>query len=130
MPQTVLLVDDEVYIPMIVGRKLRQSGYEVIVASNGRDAIEILGRQKPDLIVSDFQMPAMSGAELAKSLAGDPETSRIPIIFLTARGFLLESEITEIPAVKHLVPKPFSANEILQLVDQTLRASERNAEAA
>lgn len=130
MPYTVLLVDDEAFVPMIVGRKLRQAGYEVIVASDGREACEVVGRSRPDLIVSDFQMPTMSGAELARTLAESPETAAIPIILLTARGFLLEEQVRSLHSVKHLMPKPFSANEILQLIETTLNGAEPSAEAA
>ena len=61
----VLLVDDEPHIPMVVGRKLSSAGYEVITASDGEEGLAAANEFGPDLIITDLQMPYMSGAELA-----------------------------------------------------------------
>ena len=85
----VLIVDDEVHIVHVVSIKLRNNGYEVISADNGAEAYELACKEKPDIIVSDFQMPVMSGLELVEKLRECDTTQDIPVIMLTARSFAI-----------------------------------------
>ena len=62
----ILVVDDEIHIVHVVAIKLRNNGYEVITADNGAQALEITREEMPDVIVTDYQMPVMSGLELVK----------------------------------------------------------------
>ena len=64
----VLVVDDEVHIVHVVAIKLRNNGYEVISADNGAEAFELACKEKPDIIVTDFQMQGMTGLELVEKL--------------------------------------------------------------
>ena len=78
----VLVVDDEVHIVHVVAIKLRNNGYEVISADNGAEAFELACKEKPDIIVTDFQMPVMTGLELVTKLREHEETKEIPVIML------------------------------------------------
>jgi len=69
-----------------VCRFLEQRGFAVESATNGADALEVLARMQPDLIVTDLQMPKMSGSELITALKSKPETAGIPIIILAGRA--------------------------------------------
>ena len=66
----VLVVDDEIHIVHVVAIKLRNNGYEVITAENGAEAFKIACEEKPDVIVTDFQMPAMTGLGNGGSCCG------------------------------------------------------------
>jgi two-component system alkaline phosphatase synthesis response regulator PhoP len=89
----VLVVDDEIHIVHVVAIKLRNNGYEVISADNGAEAFKLACKEKPDIIVTDFQMPGMTGLELVEKLRQREETRDIPAIMLTARSFARKREI-------------------------------------
>ena len=81
-----LVVDDSMLIRYTVCRFLEERGFAVESATNGTEALQCLGRTKPDLIVTDLQMPEMSGSELISALKSKPETSKIPVIIVAGRG--------------------------------------------
>lgn len=86
MPVLALVVDDSMVIRHTVCRFLEERGYEVEVASNGREALEAAARKLPGLIITDMQMPAMGGGELITALRSEPRTATIPIVILTGRS--------------------------------------------
>jgi CheY-like chemotaxis protein len=83
-PKTILVVDDDVSFLIFLEELLKKSGYTVLSASSGQDAIEITSRELPDLILLDVMMPEMSGGMIAHHLSEDSRTSDIPIVFLTS----------------------------------------------
>ncbi len=83
MSKVALVVDDSMLIRYTVSRFLEQRGFAVESATNGAEALDVLTRVCADLIVTDLQMPNMSGSELITALKSKPETARIPIIIVT-----------------------------------------------
>jgi len=79
----ILVVDDEVRILNFLKSKLKAAGYEVLTASNGREALNQVQTREPDLIVLDVLMPIMGGFEMLKELRS---FSRVPVIILSAKG--------------------------------------------
>jgi CheY-like chemotaxis protein len=116
----VLVVDDEIHIVHVVAIKLRNNGYEVISADNGAEAFELACEEKPDIIVTDFQMPVMSGLELVEKLRQRDETKDIPIIMLTARSFAISEEQQEDLRISSCLSKPFSPKELLGNIEDVL----------
>jgi CheY-like chemotaxis protein len=86
MPAVALVVDDSMLIRYTVCRFLEERGYAVESATNGVEALQILERVHPDLIVTDMQMPKMSGSELITALKKNTETANIPIIIVAGRA--------------------------------------------
>jgi CheY-like chemotaxis protein len=86
MSVVALVVDDSMLIRYTVCRFLEERGFVVESATNGVEALQALERMKPDLIVTDMQMPTMSGSELITALKNKPETARIPIIIVAGRA--------------------------------------------
>ena len=86
MSAVALVVDDSMLIRYTVCRFLEERGFAVESATNGAEALEVLTRVRPDLIVTDMQMPKMSGGELISALKSKPETAKIPIIIVAGRG--------------------------------------------
>ena len=82
----ILLVDDEQDILEIVGYNLTQEGYNVVTASNGKEAIQVAKRELPQLIIMDVMMPEMDGMESCENIRKIPELSNVIIAFLTARS--------------------------------------------
>ena len=117
----VLVVDDEIHIVQVVAIKLRNNGFEVLTAEDGQQALEIATSQKPDIIVTDFQMPVMTGLELIKELRKRSDTSDIGIIMLTARGFSIEDDQKDQLNISACLSKPFSPRELLEQVEKVLQ---------
>ena len=86
MARKILAVDDEKHILRLVQINLEKAGYEVVTGSNGREAVEKVRSEKPELVVMDVMMPEMDGFEALKQLKSDPETADIPVIMLTAKA--------------------------------------------
>jgi CheY-like chemotaxis protein len=86
MPAVALVVDDSMLIRYTICRALEERGFTVESATNGAEALQILARIKPDLVVTDMQMPKMSGSELITALKKNPDTAKIPIIIVAGRA--------------------------------------------
>ena len=122
----VVLVDDEPHITHMVARKLMQCGYTVHTAMDGEQGLELILETKPDLVVTDLQMPYMSGIELSKRLLSSEKTRDIPVIMLTARGFAIEEQIKSLENVRSLLSKPFSTRSLVELIGATLTADDES----
>ncbi len=123
MPQPlILLADDEPHITHIIAHKLKRAGMEVLVVEDGEMALKAAIERTPDVIVTDLQMPYLSGIELAEQLAANPKCAGIPIILLTARGYAIESEIEKLPSIRKLLSKPFSAKDLLGYITELIEA--------
>ena len=116
----VLVVDDEIHIVHVVAIKLRNNGFKVISAENGAEAFELACREKPDIVVTDFQMPVMTGLQLVQKLRATEQTKDIPVIMLTARGFAVEDEQKENLQISEFLSKPFSPKELLRSIEDIL----------
>lgn len=116
----VLVCDDEPHIVHVVSAKLRNNGFEVVTAADGEEAFATAMAESPDLVITDYQMPYLSGLELCARLRSEDQTSRIPVIMLTARGFSLDSDDTKDTNIRKVLPKPFSPREVLSCVHQIL----------
>ena len=86
MAKVALVVDDSMLVRYTICRFLQERGFGVETAANGIEALEVLGRILPDLVVTDMQMPRMSGSELITVLKSKPETSGVPIIVITGHA--------------------------------------------
>lgn len=117
----VLVVDDEIHIVQVVAIKLRNNGFDVITCENGAQALDLASNEKPDIVVTDFQMPLMTGLELVQNLRSQPDTADIPVVLLTARGFAIKNEQKENLKISACVSKPFSPRELLQTVEEVLK---------
>ncbi|MEM7623133.1 MAG: response regulator, partial [Planctomycetota bacterium] len=105
----VLICDDEVHIRAVLERRFAAKGWRVLTAADGVELVETARRERPHVIVSDHQMPEMTGAEASRKLSEDPETAGIPILLLSGRGHLIDADMIAGTAVYTTLPKPFSA---------------------
>lgn len=126
MTRRILAVDDEPSIVRLVTAALSARGYEVIAAHDGQDALDKVALEKPDLIVLDIMMPRMDGREVARRLAANPSTAKIPIIFLSAIGDL-DSQLDTLEEMKDVeyLTKPFDVKELGDYVDAMLDPAKR-----
>lgn len=119
--RTVLVVDDEIHIQTVVAIKLRNNGFNVITASDGQEGYEKALEHKPDLIVSDFQMPRLTGIEMVEKLRSEKDGAAIPVVMLTARGFAIENQQRENLNIAECLSKPFSPKELLRTIEDVLK---------
>ncbi|RLC81098.1 MAG: response regulator receiver protein, partial [Chloroflexi bacterium] len=84
----ILIVDDDPKAVKLMGYILHKEGYEIIPALSGKEALEILRKEKPDLIILDIMMPEMDGYEVCRRIRANPDTAKVPVIMLTAKAML------------------------------------------
>lgn len=116
----VLIADDEIHIVQVVSIKLRNNGFDVLTAENGQAAYRLACDEEPDLIVTDYQMPEMSGIELIESIRKNPDLADTPVVMLTARGFAIDEQQKEELNISACLSKPFSPRELLQSVTEII----------
>jgi two-component system alkaline phosphatase synthesis response regulator PhoP len=122
MPWKILVADDEPCITSIVSRKLRNAGFEVRVAVDGQEAFDMAMAERPDFLVTDLQMPLMSGLELVARLTAELDEP-VPALLLTAKGYELENENLDALPICMVMTKPFSPRELLDNVREALGAA-------
>ncbi|MGV3721512.1 MAG: response regulator transcription factor [Actinomycetota bacterium] len=116
MPKKILAVDDERHIVRLVEVNLQRAGYEVVTAYDGREALEKVQSENPDLVVLDVMMPYMDGFEVLKNLKADPTTAEIPVIMLTAKAQDADVFKGWQSGVDCYLTKPFNPMELLTFV--------------
>lgn len=116
--RTILVVDDEAHILHVVSLKLKNAGYTVLTANDAEEALELAASTALDLLITDFQMPGMSGLDLACRLHAEPGRRRLPTILLTAHGLALEQVEMSQAGITVCLFKPFSPRDLLQNVQQ------------
>ncbi len=116
----ILVVDDEPDFVETVEFFLSGSDYQVFVAKNGKEALEKVKTERPDLVLLDVMMPEMDGLEACKRLKNDPTTNSIPIIMLTAKG-RKEDVVDAIAAgANSYIVKPFNLSELVERIEKVL----------
>lgn len=120
---SVVLADDDAHITCVVAMRLESAGYTVTTTRDGEEAFDATRQVRPALVITDLQMPRMSGLELAIKLRETPETRDIPVIMLTARGYLADESQLSRTNIRRVLPKPFSAKEVLKLAAEVIAES-------
>lgn len=113
----ILVVDDEEPVRQLLASVLTDHGYRALQARNGRQALEIMQADQPDLVLTDVMMPVLSGTDLCRHLKADPATRAIPIILLSAVG----RDVMDGCGADDYLDKPFHLHEVEALVDRWLR---------
>jgi DNA-binding response OmpR family regulator len=116
----VVVIEDEPFILMMIEDKLKRAGIEVVALRESVNAVEVIRREMPDLVLMDWMMPEISGLEVSKALKADEKLKDIPIFMLSAKG--QEEDIKrglESGVAKYLT-KPFSPKALLEIVEEEL----------
>ena len=123
MNKKVLIVDDEPHIRLLLEQTLdalEDEGVELLTASNGQEALDILGAERPDLVLLDVMMPFVNGFDVCKRLKADPDLRHIYVMMLTAKGQEFDRAMGEEVGVDRYVTKPFDPDEILDRAAEVL----------
>lgn len=121
--KTVLIVDDEQDIIDLIGYNLKKDGFNVVSAFNGIEALEKAQTHRPDVIILDIMMPLMDGFECCRKLKSNPETSTIPVLFLTAKAGEFDEILGLELGADDYVQKPVSPRLLVARVKSHLRRS-------
>ncbi len=123
MAGKILIIDDEPHILLLVGGRLKANGYEVITALSGEQGLKRAVAEKPDLILLDYVMPEMDGAEVLRRLKGSLVTEPVPVIMLTADVKNVRVRDYKLRGAVDCIFKPFSPEELLSKVKQVLHGN-------
>jgi DNA-binding response OmpR family regulator len=107
----VLLIEDEPNIAEAMRFLLTREGFRVSHLADGHDVLDLVQRDRPDLLILDHMLPGMSGLEILQALRADPQTSELPVMMLTARG--RDRALAERAGADRFISKPFSNADIL-----------------
>src|SRR3954447_22443749 len=119
--EKLLVVDDDPFIARLLEIELAAAGYQVRVANDGQQAMDQVGQDAPDLVITDVMMPHVDGFELTRSLRQDPRTATISVIILTARGLSADKLEWFSAGADDYIVKPFDTPELLARVRGVLR---------
>lgn len=115
---TILVVDDEYLIADILSFALEDEGFMVVTASNGQKGLEVLDRERPDLIITDFMMPVMDGQEFASAVRALPSCKLLPIILMSGAQAHIGMQRSDL--FDAVLPKPFRMDAVLAEVRKLL----------
>jgi CheY-like chemotaxis protein len=121
-PHSVLIVDDEFGLAEMLREMLRDYGYDVTLAINGRLALDILGERSIDLVITDMMMPVMDGAELAAAMRSTDPHRQTPIIMMTSLPSAVPAQQALFQAV---LRKPFTPELLLTTMEACLQGAKR-----
>lgn len=113
---TVLVVDDSPVIRLLLGDILSAAGYDVRLAEDGAQALEMMRRRRPDLVLTDLNMPQMDGFSLVAAIKGDPNLSDLPIVVITSEETEAKRARGREQGVDGWIVKPFEPAELLEVL--------------
>ncbi len=120
MPKEILIVDDEPSIVVPVQFLMQQQGYTVLVAEDGHDALDMIYKYQPDLVLLDIMLPGIDGYEVCEIVRLNPKLRNVKIIFLTAKGREVEIAKGMALGADAYITKPFSNAELVAKVKSVL----------
>jgi DNA-binding NarL/FixJ family response regulator len=121
----LLLIDDDPNLILLVKDYLEFRGYEVTTAENGREALDILEKEMPDMIICDVMMPEMDGYTFVEQVRKDPRTNWIPVLFLSAKGQSQDRVKGLNTGADVYMVKPFEPEELVSQVEASLKQAGR-----
>lgn len=113
----ILVVDDDPAIIRLLSAVLRYEAMKVVQTNKGEEALDIIEREKPDLVLTDFAMPGMNGVEICRRVKQNPRTAGTPVILMTGALTRADCQQTLAQGVDGFLQKPFSVKQLLDLMN-------------
>jgi CheY-like chemotaxis protein len=120
-PASILVVDDDPEIVTMLSTRLGKRGFKITTAEDGKKAIELAKRDKPDLVLLDVMMPGKSGWEVARALKQDPVTQHVKIVMVTAIGEKTNEITAPIYGADAHIDKPFEFEQLERVINDLLK---------
>lgn len=124
MPKKILIVDDEPNIVIPLQFLMEQNGYRALVAQSGEEALEMISKERPDLVLLDIMLPGVDGFEVCEIIRLNPEWRNTRVIFLTAKGRDVDIAKGMVLGADEYITKPFSNQQIIGSVKKLLEKPE------
>lgn len=121
MAKTFLIVDDSASMRQLVSFTIKEAGFDVLVAENGKDALGKLGGSKVDMVITDLNMPEMDGITLIKTLRGMPNYKFTPIVMLTTESQETKKQEGKQAGASGWIVKPFTPDKLLDVVKKFVK---------
>lgn len=122
MPKILLVEDNEMNRDML-SRRLTRNGFEVVMAVNGQEGVDLARSAQPDLILMDLSLPVLDGWEATRQVKADPQTAKIPVIALTAHAMVQDKEKAMAAGCDEFDTKPVELPRLLQKINALLAPS-------
>lgn len=116
MSKTFLVVDDSASMRQLVAFTIKDAGYEVLLAENGRDALEKMSHTKVDMVITDLNMPEMDGITFIRELRGKADYKFVPIVMLTTESQEAKKQEGRAAGASGWIVKPFSPSQLMDVV--------------
>jgi CheY-like chemotaxis protein len=123
MKKTILLIDDESFLLKVLLVRLKHWGYDALGAENGPKGLELMRKNRPDLVILDKEMPGMNGEEVIRIIRGDPELKTIPIIMISADVENIDAS-AKACGIVHYLTKPFEPEDLLDMIQLNVDQAE------
>jgi len=120
MAKRIMTVDDSATVRQMVGFTLRDAGYEVIEAVDGRNALELLAKEPVHMLITDLNMPNLDGVDLIREVRNDPRNRFIPIVMLTTESSESKKQEGKQAGASGWITKPFRPEQLLGVVKMVL----------
>jgi DNA-binding response OmpR family regulator len=120
MKKRILLVDDEPDIQTIVGARLAALGFEVLIAQDGQEGLDLARRESPDAILLDLMLPKLDGFKVCRMLKFDKALENIPVIIFSAKGSDADKKLAEQAGADAYMVKPFDLNLFTQTIQKLI----------
>ena len=128
MANKIMVVDDEPDVVDLVKLVLESDGFSVVTAYSGKEALEKIDQEMPDLVLLDIMMPQMDGWEVYSRIRANPRTKDIPVAMLTAKSQFIDKMIgLHVVKVDDYITKPFGRSELLERVKRILKEKGKKA---
>src|ERR1700744_6424436 len=102
----VMIADNAGPMTSAVAARLRIAGYDVVTTDNGAAAVRLATNQSPDVVVTNYQLPGLSGIEMCQRLRQNENTASVPAVLLTARGYCVSADAADKAGIRRLLPRP------------------------
>jgi len=120
LTKKILVAEDDLTNQKLLSFALQKMNFNVLIASNGQEAVDQANTEKPDLILMDIMMPVMDGYRALELLKSNPETASIPIVALTARAMLSDRQRAKQAGCNDYIAKPFEITELRNVISKLL----------
>lgn len=120
MPKKILIIDDDPFVVKVIASRLEANNYKVVTSSDGKDGLDKVYKEKPDLVIVDFILPRVNGYEICSRLKKDAEFSGIPVIIITGNTNERDRRLTEEAGAAAFLIKPFDREVLLSKIKELL----------
>jgi len=120
-PVSVLIVDDSASMRQLIAFTIKDAGYDVLLAENGKDALEKMSRTKIDMVITDLNMPEMDGIAFIREVRGKTDYKFVPIVMLTTESQEAKKQEGRAAGASGWIVKPFSPSQLMDVVKKFVK---------